>query len=719
MPNRLLAAAVVALALTAATSTAVAAPPANDDYADATPLTIGTDVSASTIDATAEPGEPTPVNQAPLSDTCASVSVGPQCTTSVWYTFQTATAGTYTIETCDGGSDIDTVLGVFTGDSVTTTADIADSDDAGNCAGGFDDNGSQVSFSAVANTLYHVEVAGYAADQGSFYLRAYAGAAVSRRQPDTAITRDDSFANQGVLEGDGPGATSGLRHTPSFAFISTAADATFACSLDGTAYAACSSPVSLDGLVTGSAHTFAVRATAAGVTDPTPAEQRFTVDATPPETSLTGPSGTYASQSAQWIAATSVRNRESEAFVCGVDSMPVRVCESASTFTGLCQGAHSFQIAAWSDALNIDPTPSVAQIAETAGPPCAAPSIGSPTTSPGATSASVGFTANDGGAGARVRLDYGPTTAYGDSTEDALQPSAADVQANFFETALAPGTVYHYRATITSPFGTASTTDGTFTTDPLPAGQVIPVIAATGTPVVSGHYAVHIPFTVDAGTATDTSYGVAISDSGPTTADSETIEPESADLAAGGVHAVAIDLVDLTPGTTYHYRAVAENADVKAVGSDATFTVPPLPVAVPIAAPATIPAPAPLPPPPPVVKKAHFKLKSSAVSFATLAHGSTGATIKLRKLPGKSKVTLTLTIGSDRVSVSKTASSAGSVTITIKLSKTLRTALASHSRTSVKLRVSVTPPGDTASSVSLTSKLKVVKAKKKKHRHKH
>jgi hypothetical protein len=60
-------------------------------------------------------------------------------------------------------------------------------------------------------------------------------------------------------------------------FDSTEAGATFACALDGAAFAPCSSPASLSSLAPG-AHTFRVQATdAAGNVDPTPAEASWTV----------------------------------------------------------------------------------------------------------------------------------------------------------------------------------------------------------------------------------------------------------------------------------------------------------------------------------------------------------------------------------------------------------------------------------------------------------
>jgi Subtilase family len=61
----------------------------------------------------------------------------------------------------------------------------------------------------------------------------------------------------------------------SFQFTSTVAGSTFACSIDGKAFAPCASGVTFK-LKPGK-HTFAVRATAGGVTDPTPATYSFKV----------------------------------------------------------------------------------------------------------------------------------------------------------------------------------------------------------------------------------------------------------------------------------------------------------------------------------------------------------------------------------------------------------------------------------------------------------
>jgi Ca2+-binding RTX toxin-like protein len=90
---------------------------------------------------------------------------------------------------------------------------------------------------------------------------------VDRTPPDTTITSP------------APNPTS---TGASFAFTATEAASSFACSLDGSAFAACSSPKTYSSLAQGS-HTFAVKATdAAGNTDPTAATRTWTISLTQP-----------------------------------------------------------------------------------------------------------------------------------------------------------------------------------------------------------------------------------------------------------------------------------------------------------------------------------------------------------------------------------------------------------------------------------------------------
>jgi hypothetical protein len=78
--------------------------------------------------------------------------------------------------------------------------------------------------------------------------------------------------------------------TPTFRFSSSTSGATFGCRVDDGAFAGCSSPYTTPTLADGP-HTFEVRATSpAGVVDPTPAAQTFTVDThAPASPAITAP----------------------------------------------------------------------------------------------------------------------------------------------------------------------------------------------------------------------------------------------------------------------------------------------------------------------------------------------------------------------------------------------------------------------------------------------
>ena len=122
-------------------SGASAAAPANDDFADAVALTgLPTTANGTNLDATKETGEPLH----------GGITGGGF---SVWWTWIAPSSGGVAIETC--GSAFPTVLGVYTGGSVSALTEVASSDSqrAEETCGG-----ARVSFRATAGQTYRIAV---------------------------------------------------------------------------------------------------------------------------------------------------------------------------------------------------------------------------------------------------------------------------------------------------------------------------------------------------------------------------------------------------------------------------------------------------------------------------------------------------------------------------------------------------------------------------------
>jgi hypothetical protein len=130
----------------------------------------------------------------------------------------------------------------------------------------------------------------------------------------------------------------------------------FACSLDGASFTSCSTPKTYSGLADGS-HTFQVRATdTAANTDPSPASYTWTIDTTPPVTSLgpTTPAANTSSTSATFDLAS---NEGGSTFACSLDGGSYVPCSTPQTYPGLADGAHTFDVRATDAAGNVDTSP--------------------------------------------------------------------------------------------------------------------------------------------------------------------------------------------------------------------------------------------------------------------------------------------------------------------------------------------------------------------------
>jgi hypothetical protein len=141
-----------------------------------------------------------------------------------------------------------------------------------------------------------------------------------------------------------------------FEFTADQPGATFECSLDGAAPAACTSPTTYRDLAVRE-HVFAVRAVDPKIGNGPSAEYRWVVKAPPPtsiETSIVaGPPDPSASPDATFSFAASVAGAT---FRCSLNGEAAKDCTSPVTYSGLAGGKHTFTVAASSGNL-VDETP--------------------------------------------------------------------------------------------------------------------------------------------------------------------------------------------------------------------------------------------------------------------------------------------------------------------------------------------------------------------------
>ena len=143
--------------------------------------------------------------------------------------------------------------------------------------------------------------------------------------------------------------------TPTFAFSSTEANASFQCRIGSSAWAACTSPRKMAALSNGY-YNFYVRAIdKANNVDATPASRGFTVDTVAPKTRVTmGPSGKTTDRT------PTIKFRSSDAgskFKCKLDHSKFTTCDSPKTYKKLHRGKHTFSVQATDRAGNADSSP--------------------------------------------------------------------------------------------------------------------------------------------------------------------------------------------------------------------------------------------------------------------------------------------------------------------------------------------------------------------------
>ncbi|MEK6283136.1 MAG: kelch repeat-containing protein [Acidobacteriota bacterium] len=127
-------------------------PPSNDDFGNAQAIAGGTgSVTGSSALASKQPGEPNHADNSGRK--------------SLWYRWQAPGDGNVTFTT--NGSSFDTLLGVYTGSSVTGLTFIVSNDDERRSFGILT---SKVAFNAVSGVIYQIAVDGFSGDSGNVLL---------------------------------------------------------------------------------------------------------------------------------------------------------------------------------------------------------------------------------------------------------------------------------------------------------------------------------------------------------------------------------------------------------------------------------------------------------------------------------------------------------------------------------------------------------------------
>ncbi|HXT39356.1 MAG TPA: hypothetical protein VN887_04980 [Candidatus Angelobacter sp.] len=125
--------------------------PTNDNFSDAIELTgLAGTLSAVNERATLEPGEP--------------LHAGNEGGHSIWYRFRAPVNGTLFLTTTN--SDFDTLLDVYTGDSVTNLGVVASNDDVFT-----NSDFSQLTITVASNEVYYISVDGYGGTYGNIQLQ--------------------------------------------------------------------------------------------------------------------------------------------------------------------------------------------------------------------------------------------------------------------------------------------------------------------------------------------------------------------------------------------------------------------------------------------------------------------------------------------------------------------------------------------------------------------
>ena len=186
----------------------------------------------------------------------------------------------------------------------------------------------------------------------------------------------------------------------------------------------------------------------------------------------------------------------------------------------------------------------------------------SSTTSVNSSSATLnGYLSSMGGASScTVYFQYGTTTSYGSTIGTQTKSSTGTFSQSLMS--LSPGTTYHYRAVASNSAGTVYGADTTFT---LSSPVTSPSVSTSSATSIGPSSATLNGYLSSMGEASSCTVYFQY---GTTTSYGSTTGTQ----AKSSTGTFSQSLTGLSPGTTYHYRAVASNSAGTAYGADTTFT---------------------------------------------------------------------------------------------------------------------------------------------------
>jgi hypothetical protein len=255
----------------------------------------------------------------------------------------TPASATWVVDAHPPVTSVDSALPAFSNSGNTTIA--------------FHANESDVTFACTldgtsAPCSSPVSYSGLPDGSHTFQVAATDAAGDVEAAPQSVTWTVDTQAPDSSIDSGPSGATNAT--SASFAFSSSEAGSTFACTLDG-ANVPCAPAGGYQGLADGS-HTFTVAATdQAGNTDPTPASRTWTVDTQAPVTTMdSAPPPAFSNSKS--ISLTFHANESGATFSCTLDAVSAP-CSSPTTYSGLVDGSHTVKVTATDAAGNVEASP--------------------------------------------------------------------------------------------------------------------------------------------------------------------------------------------------------------------------------------------------------------------------------------------------------------------------------------------------------------------------